>query len=125
VNNNVIVLSVNALGRKILLTSDMMNEQEERLLSIASPTELYADVLYVPHHGSSSSCGEELLLKVKPKIALISCGRFNPFGHPSSEVIDRLNSAGVQAILRTDEHGAILLRITKRGITTVKFGRRW
>jgi competence protein ComEC len=125
VNNNVIVLSVNALGRKILLTSDMMNEQEEHLLSIASPTELYADVLYVPHHGSSSSCGEELLLKVKPKIALISCGRFNPFGHPSSEVIDRLNSAGVQAILRTDEHGAILLRITKRGITTVKFGRRW
>ena len=125
VNNNVIVLSVNALGKKVLLTSDMMSEQERHLLSIASPMELYADVLYVPHHGSSDSCSKELLLKVKPKIALISCGRFNPFGHPSHEVINRLNDAGVQAILRTDEHGAILLRITKRGITTIKFGRRW
>lgn len=125
VNNNVVVLLLNMLGRRVLLTSDMMDEQERHLLSISYPGELLADVLYVPHHGSRDSCSEELLMAVRPKIALISCGRFNPFGHPHHEVVERLHMHGVKEILRTDEHGAIAIRITKGSLSITKFGRRW
>lgn len=125
VNNNVVVLLLNMLGRKVLLTSDMMDEQERHLLSISHPNELLADVLYVPHHGSRSSCGEELLMAVRPKIALISCGRFNPFGHPHPEVIERLRMCGVGEIFRTDEDGAVVIRVAKGSLSITKFGRRW
>ncbi|MCS7252608.1 MAG: DNA internalization-related competence protein ComEC/Rec2 [Armatimonadota bacterium] len=125
VNNNVVVLLLNMFGKRVLITSDMMDEQERHLLSISQPGELLSDVLYVPHHGSKTSCTDELLMSVRPQVALISCGRFNPFGHPHLEVIERLRKHGVRTILRTDEDGAIILRANKRAFSIVKFGRRW
>jgi competence protein ComEC len=49
---------------------------------------------------------EEFLGRVKPQIALISAGEENPYGHPSREVLERLERAGVR-VLRTDRDGAI------------------
>gem|GEM_PF-660011 len=125
VNNNVVVMCLSMLGWKILLTSDMMGEQERHLLSICRPNELRADALYVPHHGGKGSCSHKLLEVVRPKIALISCGRFNPFGHPHPEVIERLRRCGVSEILRTDEDGAIMLRVTRGSLSITRFGRSW
>lgn len=125
VNNNVVVLRLNMLGKSVLLTSDMMEDQERHLVTTTHPGMLNADVLYVPHHGGKYSCGDELLSVVRPQIALISCGRFNPFGHPHPEVIERLQKHGVQMILRTDEDGAIILKAIGGKLIITRFGKRW
>ena len=50
-----------------------------------------ADILKVSHHGSKTSTSKEFVEKVKPKAALISAGRNNRYGHPSSDVINNLD----------------------------------
>ncbi len=63
-------------------------------------------MLKVAHHGSKNSTTSELLAAVHPKLAIVSAGAENPYGHPSKELLDRLHDANTK-ILRTDEHGAI------------------
>ena len=67
---------------------------------------LHADVLKVGHHGSKNSTTQEFLDTVAPAIAIISAGEDNPYGHPSPELLERLENAGVR-ILRTDRDGAV------------------
>jgi competence protein ComEC len=67
---------------------------------------LRADVLKVGHHGSKNSTTPELLVAVQPRIGIISAGEGNLYGHPSPELLERLESAGVR-ILRTDRDGAV------------------
>ncbi|WP_308415435.1 DNA internalization-related competence protein ComEC/Rec2 [Sporanaerobium hydrogeniformans] len=64
------------------------------------------DVLKIAHHGSRTSTHEKTLYEVKPKYAMISCGKANRFGHPHAEVLRRLELQDI-SILRTDERGAI------------------
>ena len=66
------------------------------------------DVLVAGHHGSEHSTCEELLAAVRPEIVVISVGE-NHFGHPSQEVLDRLDRYGC-LVYRTDIHGNIILR---------------
>jgi competence protein ComEC len=63
-------------------------------------------VLKVAHHGSRTSSSRELLEAWRPHLALISAGRGNTFGHPTREVLDRLEQAGAR-VLRTDRDGEI------------------
>lgn len=67
---------------------------------------LKSEILRVGHHGSSTATSEEFLDSVSPKVAIISVGKNNMFGHPSQEVIDRLRSRGIK-IFRTDLNGTI------------------
>ena len=53
---------------------------------------LKSTVLKVAHHGSKTSSSEEIIKKIKPKIALIGVGQNNKFGHPNDEVIERLKA---------------------------------
>lgn len=69
---------------------------------------LSADVLKVAHHGSSRSCLDQFLEAVKPKLAVISCGRENRYGDPSIESVSRLRKKGI-AVYRTDIHGEIMI----------------
>ena len=62
-------------------------------------------VLKVPHHGSKTGTGQEILDKVKPQVAVIQVGK-NSYGHPTKEVIDLLTSNAVK-ILRNDTNGII------------------
>lgn len=64
------------------------------------------EYLKVPHHGSRNGLTKELLDVVNPKIAVISVGRNNRYGHPHEEVLKMLNEKGVK-ILRTDEIGDV------------------
>ncbi len=74
-----------------------------------------AAVIEVAHHGSRSSTGTALLAAARPRWALVSCGRWNHFGHPHPEVLARL--AAVQAIVRrTDRDGAIWLELGPDGV---------
>jgi len=64
------------------------------------------DILKVSHHGSKDGTSEELLEILKPKLAVISVGAKNKFGHPTKEVLDRLKEKGIE-IKRTDKDGEV------------------
>lgn len=72
------------------------------------------DVLKVGHHGSSTSSSEDFLSQTKPKVAIISCGVNNTYGHPNEDALKRLENIGAE-IYRTDKDGTILL--TSNGST--------
>ena len=88
------VLRVRAPGAAALLAGDIEAPQELALARSAS--DLRADVLLVPHHGSRTSTSQPLLDAVQPRIALIQAGYRNRFGHPAADVLERLRAQGVR-----------------------------
>jgi len=86
----------------------------EQLLVAEHGNALAAAVLKVGHHGSSTATGPALLDAVEPRLALISVGRDNRFGHPDSAVVARLRNHGTR-VLRTDQHGSIVIRAWRSG----------
>jgi len=106
VNNNSAVLRLDTGRVSFLLTSDIMWEAEFGL--IARGAELSSTVLKVAHHGSYTSTTADFLAAVSPQLAVISVGEDNPYGHPSDEVVARLEaSLGEENVFRTDEQGTI------------------
>jgi competence protein ComEC len=106
VNNNSVVLNLHAGRVSFLLTGDIEREAEFEL--IARRSNLSSTVLKVGHSGSKTSTTAEFLAEVSPAAAVISVGKDNRFGHPSGEVIDRLEERlGTENIYRTDEQGTI------------------
>lgn len=91
----------------ILVTGDLDQAGERRLVREGKipPT----DILVVGHHGSKNAASAELLEAARPKVAVISVGADNPFGHPHQEALDRLEGAGA-AVFRTDQSGTIVIR---------------
>jgi competence protein ComEC len=67
---------------------------------------LAVDFLKVPHHGSKSSSTEAFLAAVAPRVAVVSVGEANAFGHPAQAVVERYEQSGVR-LLRTDRDGAV------------------
>jgi competence protein ComEC len=109
VNENSIVMRLSYVlpgGRtyRALLTGDAGEGSEARLL--AHGADLRADLLKVGHHGSRWATTADFLAAVHPRVALISVGRHNSFGHPSPETLARLADTGI-AVYRTDRCGAI------------------
>jgi len=85
-----------------LLPADVGIEEEEKILSALSEVE----VLKVAHHGSKYSTSERLLETIRPKLAVISVGANNRYGHPAPEVLSRLQAIGAK-IRRTDLEGEV------------------
>ncbi len=108
-NNGSLVFAAGVAGRSLLLTGDIEKEAET-VLRYDHPEELRAEILKVPHHGGRSSSTPRFLDLVEPRLAIVSCGRDNPFGHPAEDVVTGLRERGAR-ILRTDWHGTIVLRI--------------
>jgi len=105
-DNNGVVLHISMDDVSFLLTADLMWEGEFELVSQRLIPE--STVLKVGHHGSATSTTTEFLAAVNPQLAVISVGRDNKFGHPSDEVVTRLEAElGVENIYRTDEDGTI------------------
>jgi competence protein ComEC len=96
-------------GVRILLTGDAERGVEFRLAQRLGRT-LRADVLKVGHHGSATSTAPPLLDAVAPRLALVSVGAGNRYGHPSPEVLSALRARGAQ-VLRTDDAGSIVVSI--------------
>lgn len=112
-NDTSLVLRAEAFGRRVLLTGDVEEAGERELLRHHRDA-LAADVLKVAHHGSRSSTLLPFLAAVEPRIALISAGRGNPYGHPTADVLGRLERRGVHTV-RTDHHGLVHLTVGVTG----------
>jgi competence protein ComEC len=94
-----------------LLTGDLEKQGEEDLCKYDLPE---VEILKVGHHGSKNASSEELLSKINPLYAVISCGLNNRYGHPHADTINRLKNQGSN-ILVTAECGAVMVK-EKRGI---------
>ena len=91
----------------ILITGDRSAAGERDLMHQIQLPEL--EVLIIGHHGSKHSSSNMLLETARPKIAIISVGADNPYGHPSKETLERLLTIG-SVIYRTDLHGSVTYR---------------
>ncbi len=103
-NNTSLVLKLQFKNVSVLLTGDIGKETEGLMLRKGSP--LRANIIKVPHHGSSSSSSPLFLEEVKPMYAILSVGERNIGRLPHPEVLKRYELLGSK-ILRTDKQGAI------------------
>lgn len=106
VNDDSLVMRLTYGDTSFLFTGDMTADSEKEL--IEDGENVKCDVLKVGHHGSSGSSCYQFLYEAEPKIAVISCGRDNDYGHPHEETLGRLKDAGV-TVYRTDELGSIVI----------------
>lgn len=91
----------------ILITGDKGELGEMLLMHHTILPQL--DVLVAGHHGSNASTGEELLLQTMPQTVMISAGKNNPYGHPGTALLARLEQWGC-TVYRTDLMGTIIYR---------------
>jgi competence protein ComEC len=110
-NTQALVLLVRWRDFSMLLTADA---EAEAVPVDPGPV----DVLKVAHHGSDDAGLDALLDRVAPKLALISVGAGNPYGHPTAATLETLAAHHVPT-LRTDRDGTIVLNV---GRATVKVG---
>jgi competence protein ComEC len=99
VNNQSVVALFERDGRSALLTGDAGMPTEADLLVDGAVTQV--DLLKVGHHGSRTSTSVDFLSALRPRVALLSCGRRNRFGHPSAQTLATLERFCVP-VLRTD-----------------------
>jgi competence protein ComEC len=112
------------VGRvRVLLTGDAEAEEEAWLLA-RDPALLSADVLKVAHHGSGTSTTAPFLAAVGPRLALVSVGAHNAYGHPDASVMRSLREAGAE-VLRTDHSGTIVVRTDGSRLDVESGGERW
>ncbi|GEM_PF-1761885 len=101
-NDESLVLLVTYHDFGLLLTGDIGKAIELPLL----PSVPHVDILKAAHHGSRNSNTREFLQKAAPRLAIISAGRWNPFGHPSPVTLARLDDLGIDW-LATPDSGSI------------------
>ncbi len=144
-NEHNMVYMINYRGIKIMVTGDLLEEDELKMIEYyrhksltyetgekeqtdeeeqAAGTDhtgipmLKCDVLKVAHHGSKSSSSEAFLDAVSPSVAVIQVGANNFYGHPHQQTIDRLEARGIP-VYRTDLNGAAGIDIRGGKIRTV------
>jgi competence protein ComEC len=119
-NNDSLVLRLRYGNETVLLPGDAEKQVEREILSANSAEAMRADVLKIGHHGSKNSTTPEFLTAVQPRVGIISAGEDNPYGHPSPELLERLENAGIR-ILRTDRDGAVQIMTDGRRLEIRRF----
>ncbi len=109
-----IVLRLRFGSSSFLLSGDLPIAEESRVVRLEG-NGLRSDVLKLGHHGSRTSSSEGWLRASAPKVAVVSAGKENKFGHPHREVLDLLASLGIP-VLSTIEEGSIVFRSDGRTI---------
>ncbi|MFD7293396.1 ComEC/Rec2 family competence protein [Streptomyces sp. NPDC059897] len=105
-NDASVTLLVRVAGMTLLLLGDLEPPAQRALLRTPAGARLPpVDVLKVAHHGSAYQ-DPGLLRRAGPRVALISVGRDNPYGHPAPSTLAALRARGT-AVLRTDRDGAV------------------
>lgn len=106
-NNASVVLAVTYGRTAFLFPGDAEADEESELAH--SNQSLGCDVLKIAHHGSHTSTTPEFLSASHPRLAVISVGAHNLYGHPAPDVVERLRARGTR-LYRTDRNGAITCR---------------
>ncbi|MGH2465487.1 MAG: ComEC/Rec2 family competence protein, partial [Candidatus Limnocylindrales bacterium] len=102
--NNVSIVLLGSFGaQRFLLTGDIEQEIDPILLSRGLPR---VDLLKVAHHGSRTSSTDAFLDAVRPKVAIVSVGAQNPYGHPAPATLERIEARGAR-LYRTDRNGSV------------------
>ncbi|MEV8224911.1 ComEC/Rec2 family competence protein [Streptomyces sp. NPDC079167] len=112
-NDSSVTLLVRSGDLTLLLLGDLEPPAQQGVLR-SYPVLPRVDVLKVAHHGSAHQ-DAALLRSARPRFALISCGRDNPYGHPAARTLEALEAAGAK-VLRTDIHGAIAVTGSGSGL---------
>ena len=105
-NNKSLVIKFSYGNIGFLFSGDIGLDAENMLLSTGE--DLFADVLKVPHHGSSTSNSIPFINSVGPRVAICSVGFRNPFNLPHPSVLERFQKKGC-TVYRTDLNGAIAI----------------
>lgn len=104
-NNNSIILKITYGNVSYLFCGDAEIESEYDMAE--NGIDISADVIKIGHHGSDTSTSQMLLNTVSPRYAVISVGKDNSYGHPTSQILNRLKEYGIK-YFRTDEEGTIV-----------------
>jgi len=108
-NNESVVTVLECGPHSFLFTADIEVAAQARLSRADSS--LRVRVLKVPHHGARSSLYAPWISQVRPETAVISVGRYNPYGHPAADVVAAYERTGAR-LLRTDRDGAVWFSAT-------------
>jgi competence protein ComEC len=111
------VLRVETRHGAVLLTGDIEERDERRLLAAGEP--LRAATLLAPHHGSGTSSSVAFLDAVRPVHAVFTVGYRNRFGHPKEAVLARYAAAGA-SVWRTDRDGAVTMKLAEGGTAVAR-----
>ncbi|WP_251093334.1 ComEC/Rec2 family competence protein [Streptomyces sp. Caat 7-52] len=105
-NDASVALLVRTAGLRLLLLGDLEPPAQQALLRSPAAADLArVDVLKVAHHGSAYQ-DPQLIRLAAPRVALVSAGAGNPYGHPAPATVAALRTGGA-AVLRTDRDGAL------------------
>jgi len=104
-NHESVVIMLSYRGFSALLTGDAGCLE---LVSACAAVQGPVTVVKIPHHGSKGSLAKELYQQIDARLAVISVGADNHFGHPSAVVLSALEEAGIR-VLRTDQDGAVVI----------------
>lgn len=102
-NNDSVVTRLTCGGLSMLFAADVEQDALARMLAQHQEP---VDLLKVPHHGALSSLNREWIASLRPRYAVISVGRYNPYGHPAAPVLETYEGQGVQ-VFRTDRDGGV------------------
>ena len=105
-NDDSLVFRIRYGDHSFMLPGDAEKLSERSILAESDPKALRSDVLKIGHHGSKNSTTPDFLAAVQPRLAVISSGAENPYGHPAPQLLERLRQSGIPT-LRTDTNGAI------------------
>jgi competence protein ComEC len=120
-NNDSIVLHLKYGRVAFLLAGDIEQPAETSLCG--SDSDLRADLLKVPHHGSKTSSTYPFLDKVNPTYAVISVGVRSRFGHPHPDVVNRYVQRGVE-LFETGRDGMVTAETDGNHLSVTSFLKR-
>jgi competence protein ComEC len=109
-NLNAVVLLASFGETDVLLPADAESDVTDRL-AVGE-----VEILKVAHHGSEDPWLEDQLRSLRPRVAVISCGRDNDYGHPRPETLAALAATPGLAVFRTDVDGRVVVETDGRGL---------
>jgi competence protein ComEC len=112
-NDDSLVLHFVYQDSALLMEGDAEKSTERRIVALCPRSDLWK----IAHNGSKASTSPELLSVVRPRLAMISVGARNSFGHPRPEVLQRLAESGA-SVYCTDVNGAVTFYLDGNSVTS-------
>jgi competence protein ComEC len=120
-NDSSCVLSIATGEKRALLTGDIEQAAEEKLVARADLAR--ADIVVMPHHGSRSSSSEAFVSRLRPRVAIVSAGAGNRWRFPHDGIVERWCQAGAEVINSADWGAITIAADSDRGVTGARSHR--